>query len=100
MTLRVWGILIGAMTLLGMLRVSQATALRVKAYAVGQQQRQLHRLENDTRWLHAQVMTLESPDRLVSVMTERNWNLVARSEVSSSPAVVRLADSRGAGPHE
>ncbi len=94
MTLRGWGVLLSVMTLVGMARVGQATALRMRAYAVGQQERRVHRLENDTAWLRTRVMTLESPGHLVQVMSQRKWDLVARSELSSAPASMQLAQSR------
>ena len=94
MSLRQWGLLLGVLMLVGMARVAQATALRLRAYEVGQQERRVHRSENETAWLRTRVMTLESPGHLVQVMSQRKWDLVARSALSAAPASMQLAQSR------
>ena len=71
--------LIGCVTVLGVARVAQQTALWLKAYDVGRRTTRVHRLENQTQWLGAQVGKAESPLELAHAARERKLELVAWS---------------------
>jgi len=79
--------LIALMVVVGWIRVTQQTALRLQAYALGQQRLQLHRVDTDTRWLKAQVVSLQSPARLAKTMQDRHRSFVAQK--SSAPVIAR-----------
>lgn len=86
-------LLIGIMVLVGAVRVSQQTALRLRAYALGRQQRQLATLENESLWLNAQVIGLQSPARLAATMQAEHRQLVARSTLPATPSRTQVADA-------
>lgn len=83
--------LIGIMVAVGGMRVSQQTALRLKGYALGRQQSQVRALENESLWLKAQVVGLQSPARLAGALTDRPRKLVARTTLTATPQRTRLA---------
>lgn len=73
-------ILVAVMVTVGWIRVTQQTALRLQAYALGSQDLQLHRVDTDTRWLKAQVVGLQSPARLAQTMKEKHKTFVAQKD--------------------
>lgn len=83
--------LIGIMVAVGGMRVSQQTALRLKGYALGRQQHQVRALENESLWLKAQVVGLQSPVRLAGALKDRHRKLVARTTLASTPQRTQLA---------
>lgn len=74
--------LIGIMVIVGAVRVHQQTALRLQAYALGRQYRQVRALEQEQLWLKAQVVGLQSPSRLAKTMKEQPRALVARTTLA------------------
>jgi len=93
MSLRRWACLIGILTALGFLKVSQQTTMWLRAYALGERVRGVHELENETQWLKAHVTALRSPAQLVKAMGDQGFTLVAWSELSPSSAVTQLAQA-------
>lgn len=87
MTTQRLAFLIALMVLVGWIRVTQQTTLRLQAYALGQQHLRLHRVETDTRWLKAQVVDLQSPARLAKTMKDQHRSLVAQQ--SSAEVIAR-----------
>ena len=86
-----WGVLLGLMTGIGLVRVALATMVWQSAYAAGHQVRQLHTLENDTQWLYTQVVALQAPAHLVKAMAKERPPFVARVELPATLARTRLA---------
>ena len=86
MTTQRLALLIALMVAAGWIRVTQQTALRLQAYALGQQRLQLHRVETDMQWLKAQVVGLESPGRLAKTMKDQHRSLVAQQSGASTIA--------------
>lgn len=86
-----WLGLIAVMGAIGMLKVSQQTAIWQKAYALGSQAKALHILENDTQRLATQVVALQSPAHLGAALQRRKERLVAWTSLADSPAHVQLA---------
>lgn len=85
---------LGLMTAVGMLVVAQQTAIRLQAYAVGRQDAQLQRLQNDTLWTTTQMAGLQSPLRLATVMRQdARAKFVAWSELPAVPRGARLAQA-------
>ena len=98
-----WGALVASLMGLGMVQVSQQTTIWLHAYRLGEQTRTLHDLENETFWLKAQVVGLESPVSLDRAMREKRMTFVARSTVAPTDPSTRLAHvvasvSRGSDP--
>jgi len=91
MSLRHWFALIGVITVVGMAKVAQQTALCLKGYALGRQARAFHELENTTQRLAANVTALASPSELAQVMTKRKLSFVAWSELPASGRATQLA---------
>ena len=87
--------LVALMVAVGWIRVTQQTALRLQAYALGHQQVQVHRVDTDTRWLHAQVVGLESPARLAKVMKDRHETFVAQTRAGAALASATSATAAG-----
>lgn len=87
MTTQRLAFLIALMVVAGWIRVTQQTALRLQAYALGRQRLQLHRVDADTRWLKAQVVGLQSPARLAETMKDQHRSFVAQK--SSAPVLAR-----------
>lgn len=87
MTTQRLAFLIALMVVVGWIRVTQHTALRLQAYALGQQHLRLQRVETDTRWLKAQVVDLQSPARLAKTMKDQHRSLVAQQ--SSAEVIAR-----------
>lgn len=83
MTFHRWLTVIGVMTALGMTQVWIRSGIRLKAYEVGRMEARRHRLENETMWMKAQLIELQSPMRLAGVMQDRHPEFVAWSTVSS-----------------
>lgn len=94
MTLTRWFALIGVLTVLGLAKVSQQTAIWLNAYALGKQANALHQLENSTQWLHTEVAALQSPTHLVKEVAAQHLQLVAWSELPALPNAARLAQAR------
>ncbi|MBI2885524.1 MAG: hypothetical protein HYY15_05070 [Candidatus Omnitrophica bacterium] len=93
--LRRWLFVLGILVAVGMLRVAQQTAVWRAAYRVGADVQRLHALENETAWLHADVLSLHSPTRLAGMMRNRRDQdkLVAWSELPNAPARMRVAQA-------
>lgn len=83
MTFRRMACLIAVMVAVGWIRVTQQTALRLQAYALGHQHLQLHRVDTDTRWLKAQVVGLQSPARLAQTMKDQHRTFVPQQDSAS-----------------
>lgn len=90
MTFQRLAVLIAVMVAVGWIRVTQQTALRLQAYALGQQHLQLHRVETDTRWLKVQVVGLQSPARLAKTMKDQHKTFVAQKE--RAPVLARSSE--------
>lgn len=88
-----WGLVLGAVVLVGFARVSQQTAIRLQGYALGRQAARLHALENDTMRLRADVLGLESPARLARLMQDSRQPLVAQVTLPAVPRGARLAQA-------
>ncbi len=86
-----WFALIGVVVLVGFAKVAQQTAIWLKAYELGRDMRTLQVLENDTRWLHAKVIALQSPAHLVTAMHDTRVGLVAWSELPATPRMIQVA---------
>lgn len=83
MTFRRMACLIAVMVAVGWVRVTQQTALRLQAYALGHQRLHLHRVDTDTRWLKAQVVGLQSPARLAQTMKDQHRAFVPQQDSAS-----------------
>ena len=94
MRLAQWFLLIGLLMIVGLLQVTQQTAILLEGYALGHRVRQLHAQETQLSWLHAQVIGLSSPAHLAEVAQERKLTLVAWSTFSPVPT---LATGPGSG---
>jgi len=89
MTFRQCLLMIGLLAGLGAVQVSQQTAIRLKAYALGRLEERCHQLENEALWLKAKVVALQSPTNLTSVMKSRQLDFVAWSTLpTASPKKV------------
>ena len=97
MNLSRWLMLIGALTILGMTKVSQQTALWRQSYRLGQQTVAFHQLENRTQWLSRDVIGLRSPVSLAKSREGKKLELIAWSEVPSEAPMIRLSQLSQAG---
>jgi len=95
LSLAAWLGLIGMMTLIGVARVAQETAIYLKSYEIGARVAKLHELTGRTRWLETQVMGLQAPDHLAHVMKHRKLELVAWSTADVSQDAHVLAQQLG-----
>lgn len=95
LSLAAWLGLIGTMTLIGVARVAQETAIYLKSYEVGARVAKIHELTGQTRWLQAQVMGLQAPDHLAHVMKNRKLELVAWSTAEMPQDADALAQQLG-----
>ena len=99
MRVKQWLTLVGLMTAIGLLKVWQATSVTLAAYDVGERTAACRKLENETLWLKARVMHLQSPTQLARTMATRRLELVAWSPIASTSAhLTRL--SRAASSHD
>ena len=91
MPFRRWAVLIGGMVVVGSAQVAQQTAIRVKAYELGQRQLALHQTQSDTLWLRSRVIGLQSPARLAKAMQGEGSKLVAWSVLEATRKPAQLA---------
>ena len=93
-------ITLGLVALLGSARVAQQTAIRLQGYALGREMARAHEVENQSLWLRAEVMGLESPARLAKTLNDSKTTFVARTTLPSVPRGAQLADASETAPQE
>lgn len=81
-------IVIGALVMVGTVRVWQQTALLKQGYAVAERLERLRNTERDVRWTQAEVDRLSGPGRLAQVAEHRRFEMVAWSPLPIAPRVV------------
>lgn len=84
MKLRGWMMLLGVLTVSGLIKVAIAVTLWRSAYGAGQQAAKIHALENDTQWLETQVVALQAPAHLAKAMANERTSFVARVELPAT----------------
>ena len=91
MSFRRYAVLIGIMVVVGSAQVAQQTAIRLKAYALGQRQVALHHTQSDALWLKSSVIGLQSPARLARTMQGEGSKLVAWASLESAAQPAQFA---------
>ena len=86
-----WGMFIGLVMAVGMMKAVERNALWLKAHDVGRREARLHVLENETQRLQTDVSYLQSPSSLAKTMTQSHANFVAWSTFPSAAQRTRVA---------
>ena len=90
-TFKQWGLGLGLVTAIGMLKAVERNSLWLSAYAAGQAVVRLHAMENDTQRLRTDVARRQSPSQLAKTMAESHPTLVAWSTLRAAGRGARMA---------